>query len=400
MSAELQHVLAQIEQIEQAHRQGTLSDELYAQARQRLDAALMAALEAAPRAPLPEAPPRAPQPRGRLPRRGLALAAAVLVLGCAGYAWKGSPRLGSGTPAGWGGPAGPQAAASAPHALGNEAMAAMVSTLADKLKAQPDDAAGWAMLARSYTTLGQVADALPAYAQALKRAPQDAELMADYADALALQAGRQLGGEPMAWVKKALAQDPRQPKALLLAGTEAFNRQDLATAIKYWEQVVASGPADSALVEQARNGLDDARKLQGGQAPGLLPGVVTAQSTGASPAAAGARVGGTVRLAAELASDARPDDTVFVFARAAEGPRMPLALIQRRVRDLPLKFQLDDSMAMNPAARLSGAARVVLTARVSRSGQAQPQPGDLEGASQAVALGRGDVDLVIATRLR
>lgn len=392
MSAELQRVLEQIEQVEQAHRQGTLSAELYAQARQRLNEALMAAVSGTA-APSPTAAPRG-RP-GWASRRGVALAATIVVLGGAGYAWKGSPRLPPAAPAGWAAAPSPQAAASAPHALGNEAMAGMVQSLAAKLKAKPDDAEGWAMLARSYTTLGQVGESLPAYAQALKLAPKDAELMADYADALALQQGRQLSGEPLAWIRKALAQDPRQPKALLLAGTEAFNRQDMPAAIKFWEQVVAAGPAGSGLVEQARNGLDDARKLQGGNNASPVP----AQATEARQVAAAAKVGGTVRLSPELARDAKPDDTVFVFARAAEGPRMPLALIQRRVRDLPLKFELDDSMAMNPAARLSGAAQVVVTARVSRSGQAQPQPGDLEGATQAVALGRADLDVVISSRM-
>ncbi|MCE4536027.1 hypothetical protein LXT12_01975 [Pelomonas sp. P7] len=393
MSAELQRVLAQIEQIEQAHRQGVLPADLYAEARQRLDALLMAAVGPAPTTPA--APPPARRTRWAT-RQGAVLAAVALAIGGAGYAWKGSPRLGAAAPAAWPAPtAAPQAAASAPHALGNDAMAGMVQALAERLKAKPDDAEGWAMLARSYTTLGDVAASLPAYAQALKLAPKDAELMADYADALALQQGRRLAGEPLAWVKKALAQDPRQPKALLLAGTEAFDRQDMAAAIRYWEQVVAAGPAGSGLVEQARNGLDDARKAQGGGAASPVP---------AAPAqaqqVAAAKVGGTVRLSPELARDARPDDTVFVFARAAEGPRMPLALLQRRVRDLPLRFELDDSQAMNPAARLSSAQRVVVTARVSRSGQAQPQPGDLEGATQAVALGRSDLDVLIASRVR
>lgn len=391
MPAELQRVLEQIEQIEQAHRQGVLPADLYAEARQRLDALLMAAVGPAPAAPAVAAP--APRRARWATRQGAVLAAVALVIGGVGYAWKGSPRLGAAAPAAWPAQAAaPQAGASAPHALGNDAMAGMVQALAERLKARPDDAEGWAMLARSYTTLGDVAASLPAYAQALKLAPKDAELMADYADALALQQGRQLGGEPLAWVKKALAQDPRQPKALLLAGTEAFDRQDMAAAIKFWEQVVAVGPAGSALVEQARNGLDDARKAQGGSPLPARP--AEAQQM------ASAKVGGMVRLSPELARDARPDDTVFVFARAAEGPRMPLALVQRRVRDLPLRFELDDSQAMNPAARLSSAQRVVVTARVSRSGQAQPQPGDLEGATQAVALGRSDLDVLIASRVR
>ena len=392
MAAELQRVLEQIEQIETAHAQGKLPDALYAQARQRLDTLLLTVLEAG--TPSPD------KARGNTParprwatRQAAILAAVALAVGGAGYAWKGSPRQASGAAAGWAPTAAaPQAAASAPHALGNEAMVGMVQSLAERLKAKPEDAEGWAMLARSYTTLGQVEESLPAYARALKLAPQDAELMADYADALALRQGRQLSGEPMTWVKKALAQDPRQPKALLLAGTDAFNRQDMPAAIRYWEQVVEAGPAGSGLVQQARNGLEDARKQSG-------TGTVPAAAAEAK-AVAGAKVGGTVRLSADLVRDAKPDDTVFVFARASEGPRMPLALMQRRVRDLPLKFELDDSQAMNPAARLSSAHQVVVTARVSRSGQAQPQPGDLEGSTQAVALGRQDLDLVIGSRVR
>lgn len=392
MSAELQRVLEQIEQIEKAHAQGTLPDALYAQARQRLDALLLTTLE--PGIPQPQTGQvhRAPRPRWAA-RQAATLAAVALAVGGAGYAWKGSPRQPSASTAGWApSAAAPQGAASAPHALGNEAMVGMVQSLAERLKTKPEDAEGWAMLARSYTTLGQVEDSLPAYARALKLAPQDAELMADYADALALKQGRQLSGEPMTWVKKALAQDPRQPKALLLAGTDAFNRQDMPAAIRFWEQVVASGTAGSGLVEQARNGLADARKLSGADAIPADPGQ--------AKTVASAKVGGTVRLSAELAREAKPDDTVFVFARASQGPRMPLALMQRRVRDLPLKFELDDSQAMNPAARLSSAQQVVVTARVSRSGQAQPQPGDLEGVTQAVALGRSDLEVVIGSRVR
>ncbi|MBL8276933.1 MAG: tetratricopeptide repeat protein [Pelomonas sp.] len=395
MSADLQRVLDQIEQIEKAHAQGNVPDALYAQARQRLDALLLTTLE--PASPAPKAAPGNPAHRPRwATRQAAVLAAVALAVGGAGYAWKGSPRQASAGAAGWA-PTGaaPQAAASAPHALGNEAMVGMVQSLAERLKTKPDDAEGWAMLARSYTTLGRVDESLPAYARALKLAPQDAELMADYADALALKQGRQLSGEPMTWVKKALAQDPQQAKALLLAGTDAFNRQDMPAAIRFWEQVVAAGPAGSAWVEQARNGLADARKQS---ATGAAPADTAAPAQ--AKIVTSAKVGGTVRLSPALVRETKPDDTVFVFARAAEGPRMPLALVQRRVRDLPLKFELDDSQAMNPAARLSSAQQVIVTARVSRTGQAQAQPGDLEGATQAVALGRHDLEVVIGSRVR
>jgi cytochrome c-type biogenesis protein CcmH len=102
-----------------------------------------------------------------------------------------------------------------------------------------------------------------------------------------------------------------------------------------------------------------------------------------------------VSLSPALAAKAQPGDTVFVFARPADGARMPLALLRRQVKDLPLNFDLDDSLAMSPQARLSSVQRVVVSARVSKSGQAQPQPGDFEGSSAAVAVGATGLKLVI-----
>jgi cytochrome c-type biogenesis protein CcmH len=104
---------------------------------------------------------------------------------------------------------------------------------------------------------------------------------------------------------------------------------------------------------------------------------------------------GTVRLAPELKAQASPDDTVFVFARAAQGPPMPLAVKRATVRELPLAFALDDSMAMAPNLQISGFPRVVVTARVSKSGSATPQPGDLQGASVPVANDAANVTIVI-----
>lgn len=115
-------------------------------------------------------------------------------------------------------------------------------------------------------------------------------------------------------------------------------------------------------------------------------------------AGAPARVSGTVRLAPSLKDRVAPDDTLFVFARAADdggGPRMPLAILRRQAKDLPLQFTLDDSLSMSPAARLSGATRVVVGARVSRSGNAMPQPGDLQALSVPVAVGTTGLQIEI-----
>ena len=191
-------------------------------------------------------------------RRALLAGAAIaLAIGAAPLAW-------------WGGWLAPRDAevvkwvpkspvAQAPHAVGGGQVDAMVQSLAKRLEAKPDDAEGWAMLARSYAALGRHAEAVPAYARAVALQPGDPALLADYADALALQQGRSLSGEPMKWIERALAIDPKQPKALLLAGTEAFERGDSGEAIREWTQVLEVAPPSSGLAQQAHAGLIQAR---------------------------------------------------------------------------------------------------------------------------------------------
>jgi cytochrome c-type biogenesis protein CcmH len=279
------------------------------------------------------------------------------------------------------------AGASAPdngHALTSGQIDAMLDKLATRLKENPADADGWAMLGRSYAVLGRHAEALPALKKAVELRPKDATLLADYADALAVNNGQNLEGEPSRMIERALAADPNHLKALSLAGTAAFNRKDYAGALRHWDKMVQLAPSSEA-VRQIQGGIDEARKLAAGAAPAATAKSGTARSTppasATAKAPAGSSISGTVSLAPALLARTRPDDTLFVFARAAEGSRMPLAILKKQVKDLPLAFTLDDSLAMSPAATLSTAQRVVVGARVSRSGNAVPQAGDLQGLS-------------------
>ena len=376
----------QIRQLDQLQADGALGEAEHRAARTQLEQRLVAQVMATP------APAAAP--RKALPWRAMAALAALLAVVAGGGAWLlRGPDLPSLADAPRDGAAADAASpASAPHALGADQIAAMTERLAARLAQQPDDADGWAMLARSHAVGGQHAKAVAAFRKAVALRADDAVLLADFADALAMTQQRRLAGEPLQLVQRALKLDPGNLKALSLAGTEAFDRKDYAAAVRLWEQLQARGGPDSVFVQQVQGGIAEARQLAG-----MPPAAATAvPAASAPPAATGAaRVSGTVVLAPALAASARPDDTLFVFARPPEGSRMPLAILRKQVKDLPLSFTLDDSLAMSPAARLSAHERVVVGARISKDGQAAPQPGDLQGQSAVVALGTTGVKVEI-----
>ena len=317
----------------------------------------------------------------------LLLVTGVVVLASAGYAWKGSPE--------WLGPgarervAAAAAASGEGHAIGKEEFLGMIQKLADRLKEQPDNVEGWVMLGRSYTVVGQYPDALKAYERAVALRPDDAQVLADYADSMAVNNNMTLAGEPMKWVRKALQVDPNNLKALALAGTDAFIRKDYAGAVKYWQHLIDIGPPDSEYVREMAAGLKEARELGG------LPATAAKATSGATPAAGAKTVSGVVSLAPALAKSAAPDDTVFILARPSAGRGMPVAILRKNVRDLPIQFSLDDSSSMSPAATLSGAGTVVIEARISKSGNAMRQSGDLAGQSEQVPVGASGLKIEI-----
>jgi cytochrome c-type biogenesis protein CcmH len=240
--------------------------------------------------------------------------------------------------------------------------------------------------------LDRFAEAAVAYANAVKRSPPDAQLLADYADALAMAQGRRLEGEPERLIAQALKIDPKNIKALALAGTAAFERQDFKGAIAQWRRILDIVPPDSDMADSIRDSIADAEKLAGVVRPQPAPARAAASVPGS--------VSGIVQLAPALAARVAPGDTVFVFARAAEGPRVPLAVLRKQAGELPAAFTLDDTMAMAAGMKLSDHPRVVVGARISKSGNAVPQPGDYEGLSAPVKVGATGVTVVIANEIR
>jgi cytochrome c-type biogenesis protein CcmH len=327
------------------------------------------------------------------PGRLAVLALFVLAVAVAGYAYKGAPSqlLGRGAP-----PAPATQASDPAEAEAIATMTTMTERLAERMKERPDDPEGWTMLGRSQAALGRYPEAVTSLKRAAALKPGDAALLVDWADALAMSQGQRLDGEPLALIERALKIDPNQLKGLSLAGAAAFVKKDYLGALKHWEKLVAVAPPDDEFAQQMRGAVAQARQLAG--LPPAPAGSATA--TTAAPKAqattSAASISGRVSVSGALAKQIAPTDTVFISARAADATsRMPLAVLRVQAKDLPMDFTLDDSLAMSPTAKLSSAKTVVVTARISASGQAMPKPEDLGAQSRPVDLGGKDASGVV-----
>ena len=294
--------------------------------------------------------------------------------------------------------AGPPATAAAHQGTTTE-IEHMVAGLALRLEKNPGDAKGWAMLARSYHAMGRFAEASAAFARVGAGLHQDPMLLTAYADSLASNSGGDLEGEPMKLVGEALRLDPDHPMALSLAATAAYKRRDFATATLHWQHLLKELPADSDEARWVTKALADAgapgAAIAAPPIAGKTAAVTVPPAADSTAAMVGGSITGIVSVAPALQANIKPDDAVFVLARATEGSRMPLAVQRARGADLPLRFRLDDSMAMSPQAKISGAKQVRIEALVSRGGTANAASGDLLGSSLPVAPGDVRVVLII-----
>ena len=310
-------------------------------------------------------------------RWALGLALSIPAMAVAGY-------MAFGTPAGL-----DPANVAGQQGFTAEEIAEMVGTLEARLKAEPDNAEGWMMLARSYLVLQDYPKAVTAYERLAQLVPDDPDVFADWADVVAAIKGTVVG-DADALAQKALAIAPDHPKALALAGTAAYQRDDYAAAAGYWERILARIPPGEEIANGIRASVNDARAKAGMAPLGEADAQPQAASQSAAPGALS--VSGRLEVDASVAAQLAPEDPVFVFARReAGGP--PLAALRFKASDLPLDFSFEGATLMMADATLPE--RVIIGARVSKGGDATARSGDLEGIGAPVATDAKGINLRI-----
>ncbi|MCP9451482.1 MAG: c-type cytochrome biogenesis protein CcmI [Nitrospira sp.] len=384
----------QFVELEQDKASGLLTEDQYQAARQELERRLLEEVGSADKV--------APTAAQSVNVRGVALALALIVPTVSGVLY-----WSLGNPIAMTHPTTGGLTASAGETddgrLMAEGLNALIERLRQRLEQNPDDGTGWTLLARSYMVMERYAEAVPIFEKAVALNPNDASLLADYADALGVHQGRKLDGKPEALIQKALKLDPNNVKALMLSGTVAFNRKDFASAVRDWELARANLPAgaDPESTEQLTASIAEAKRRMGGAPLMAVANAPLAQS--AMPPdhpPVGKQNGshaitGTVVLAPGMEAKAAGAETLFVFAKDPNGPPMPVSIVRATRKDLPFSFRLDDSTSPMPSRKLSDLETVVIVARLSRSGTAMPASGDLEGMSPPVKPGTAGVTIVI-----
>lgn len=280
---------------------------------------------------------------------------------------------------------------------------AMVQRLEERLKTEPNQPEGWRLLARSYTVLERYPEAIEALRKARALAGDDPDLLVQLADLLAASQNGSFDGEAADLIRTVLRADPKHPAALWMAGRAAIMRRELAQALTFWRQLQAVIPNQGEGAEMVRAAI--ARVEQAAGQTGDLaqaPAIETPSDRAASQPAATTSPAIQVQVALDpaLASAVSPDDTVFVYAQALNGPPMPLAVSRNKVSELPLRVTLNDAMAMMPQLALSKFPEVRIIARISKTGNAMPQSGDFKGQFEPVSVAQqGPVDIVIADKI-
>ena len=357
----------QILDLDREHDSGHISDEEWQQSRDELSLRLLEDTAAVDD----------PAAKTEKPAIWTAVVLAVaLPLGSMGmYMWVGQPEALN------------PLALKTPDQVDPKDLTKMAQTLAEKLQDKPDNLQGWVMLGRTYRTLENFDAALRAYDSALKLSDDD-DLKLERIEVIAMQRQGQFEGEPWNVIREVLQRDPQHFGALLTAGSASYAEGKFADALKYWEQARKPLDANNPDLQGLESAIATVRERLG-----MPPAKATPAAT------SGLNVTGQVSLSAALKSKASPNDVVFIYATPANGDRMPLAIFKTTVSQLPFNFTLDDSTAMAPDRKLSAAGEVMVKVRVTKSGNAMPQSGDLSGSLGPVKVGAKGLKLEIKDQI-
>lgn len=347
----------QMQDLKAEYAQGLISEEQYLATKRELE--MRTAEDAVAQEDLSAVPKS-----GR--RLGYGLAAVIPVATIALYAWLGEPNALMVSAHG------PQSAQAGPPTEAD--LMQIIQRMEQSAQANPNDLENWETLANAYAMLSRWPEALQAFEKAFALAPNQASVLSGYAEALAMTGDMLMVGRPMELVNRALQADPNDRKGLELSAIHAFQSEEFLASVQYLDRLLRLVSLDMPYAQEILRMRNEAVRL--------------------ASANNGALVAGRVVVAPELVSQIRPDSTIYLIARDGEtGP--PVAAARFTVGAFPLSFRLDDSMAMNPANRLSDHQNVVLLARISASGTPAAQSGDLEGRMVGVTVGSTDVQLVI-----
>lgn len=265
----------------------------------------------------------------------------------------------------------------------------MTAHLEQAVKDQPDSAEAWYFLGRTYMNQERPADAAKAFARVVELAGRQPELLGQWAQAQYFAGDRQWSQQLQALTDEALQADPQELTSLGLLGIAAYEEGRYKDAVRFWEQLVAALPENDPSREAIRGGIERARQQVDGGSGNAEAGEAPAA---ASTQAAALQI--QVQLDPKVAETVSPEDSVFVFARAVNGPPVPLAAKRLTVGDLPATVTLSDADAMVPSLKISSVEQVTVMARVSRTGDATK--GEWMGQSEALKT-RGDKNAVRLT---
>lgn len=261
-------------------------------------------------------------------------------------------------------------------------LAQATAQLRASLAQKPDDARGWALLAQAYIALGQPRQAMTALDRLLALQPDDPDAMTAWVEAAAdAHPNHFIDDASRARLKHALQVDPTHQRAMWLLGISDFQRNQFDAAAKQWRTLLPLLEPGSSVANAVRQEIAAAEARAGSAS--TVAGAAPATSPEAASDAVALRV--TVALAPQFAAKVTAADTLFVFARAVDGPPMPLAVARLPASKWPAEVTLTDAQAMTPQRKLSTYPEVQLVARISRSGNALPQAGDMESTPVTVA---------------